>query len=542
MFWTPINYITQFWTSFYEQTAQVRIPIYEDYSSYHDQAEEDNAETNDPSHTNEQPETSVSTTTENSFMPGQGAFSSTPALSSRHGDFDTLQSAEQQSWSASMESPLVRLDREIRSLDEEDQAANAANVTAKSIQQNEKGKGRAHEPPEPLLRGVLKQQAASAHNAGYSPSPRKHVPYIRNGVSPLKLKPKPKTPVVDKSRNPYIPSNSKPSNWNGIVDLSDPSMSPARQVYRGTPKAKTPQASFGYDDDSLDDSSVDIVPGMSPPVTMQLARAPRSSVGLGLIPKLGRTPKSSAAERIRHDIIHHLEGKGSSSHRLQYGDSGVKSNSSRAGVVTESSMSSVPSPPSLSRYARHGYPTTDSEHTDTIDSSLQSMMRRVGLTNPAGSGASGNPLFESDELHTPNYQAQGNDSDSSSDSMDDPQPGQPSAAFLMAAQNQAGMDDSFGSSENSSDSFDDDPGEGGPHPAFAQMVPGDDDDSFDDDLDRGGAEEETLFGVPPQQRLQSQASTSRNLHLHGEDLLQDTMGLSQHRVEESPTPWGSQRG
>jgi DASH complex subunit ASK1 len=113
----------------------------------------------------------------------------------------------------------------------------------------------------------------------------------------------------------------------------------------------------------------------------------------------------------------------------------------------------------------------------------------------------------------------------------------------MATQNQGGIDDSFGSSNSSSiDSMDDEgPGGIGTVQPFALLGQGDafEDDSFDDDLDRGGPEEETLFGVPPHQRQQNQA---RDLQLHGEDLLQDTMGLSQHRVEESPTPWISQRG
>ena len=66
-----------------------------------------------------------------------------------------------------------------------------------------------------------------------------------------------------------------------------------------------------------------------------------------------------------------------------------------------------------------------------------------------------------------------------------------------------------------------------------------------------GGEEETVFGVPPAQRLAQQqqqlaqaqmAMHGGGLRMLGEDLLQDTIGIGQQmalagRVEESPTPW-----
>jgi DASH complex subunit ASK1 len=79
----------------------------------------------------------------------------------------------------------------------------------------------------------------------------------------------------------------------------------------------------------------------------------------------------------------------------------------------------------------------------------------------------------------------------------------------------------------------------------AQDETGEYDDSFDsfDGGERVEGEEETLFGVRPAGR----EVTPPQLRMLGEDLLQDTMGISTQlaragHVEESPTPWGGGRG
>jgi DASH complex subunit ASK1 len=157
---------------------------------------------------------------------------------------------------------------------------------------------------------------------------------------------------------------------------------------------------------------------------------------------------------------------------------------------------------------------------------------------------------------------QDSDSDSDSDSFVEEahNTAHPSAAFLMASQRQQGADDSFGSSNRSSDSLDDvDAGQGGMVHPFAGMSSSEgdafDDDSFDNDQYQGQErpEEETVFGVPPAQR-QAAAPPAANrgvggqqLKLLGEDLLQDTIGIGSAmamagRVEESPTPYPGPRG
>jgi DASH complex subunit ASK1 len=144
--------------------------------------------------------------------------------------------------------------------------------------------------------------------------------------------------------------------------------------------------------------------------------------------------------------------------------------------------------------------------------------------------------------------------DSDSDSLDEVNnTAHPSAAFLMVSQRQAGPDDSFGSSNHSDDSLIAEEaanlGIAPVHP-FARGMDGPEfeaDDSFDDDsLLVGGSEppEETLFGVPPAARLRAEqlrAAGQGQLHLPGQELLEDTMGIGAQfartgQVEETPTP------
>jgi DASH complex subunit ASK1 len=256
------------------------------------------------------------------------------------------------------------------------------------------------------------------------------------------------------------------------------------------------------------------------------------------------------------------------------------------GTAKDDTMSTIPSPPSLSRYTRHAYPSwTDSNDTDA---SLATMMRRVGLEMPESSfkadsvGSASHSrassqtdvgsgmLARQDEFHTLDHQeldlfeddqsvlqlahATSDDSDSDSDSLNDEpiHSSQPSTAFLMASSREPDPDDSFGSSNHSSDSLGaDEFGDGeeaAVHPfARALEAAG---DGFDDSFDSEGGYEagqgedasETVFGIPPAQRRQ-QGREPGELRLLGGDLLQDTIGIGGQlakvgRVEESPTPYG----
>lgn len=384
-------------------------------------------------------------------------------------------------------------------------------------------------------------------------------------ISPLKLKAKPKTPLINKKLNPYIPPSSKSSNWSGIVDLRDPSvLTPSKRRSDRAPanlSTTTPRASSDDDDDSFEA----LPPGMSPPVLMSPVRPPRSTAELNLL-RIGQTPMREASERIQRDLI--------MSALKSVRKSGVKGGKQpQRQFAVDSSMSTVPTPPSLSRYMRRGdYSTTNTSIGK--DPSLDSMIRnlRQDVKSSKMPSASVRPQQSTPiiEPTTPldSRRLVDDSLDSDSDSMDSlNNTAHPSAAFLMAS---GGVppyidDDSFGSSNHSSDSLENEDvgglGEGimpvHPFASNAAVV----DDGFDDDDDdssdgfevspAGGIgveatddfEDETVFGVGRQNA--GAAYGGQDLRMVGEDLLQDTIGIGAHlaatgRVEESPTPagWG----
>jgi DASH complex subunit ASK1 len=544
------------------------------------------------------------------------AVSSTPARSTFTHD---QSNDDQPSWSASLESPMVRLDRELQSFareaEEEPSASDSfAYEEENTVQQPiNRGKGSSG-----LHRDLLQSSMQSTR------IPRSALPTPRANVSPLKVKPK--TPIaIPKHLQPYLPPTSQ----------AEPTLiSPRRTRYERSPRKPSATSStsstldipsltqhlsdpnsqeqFADFNDSFDDS-VDLMQGMSPPRTMAFARAPRSSVGLGLLPPLGRTPgrdllpalgrtpAKEAADRIRRDLLGDMQ-----SHFGSASSSATNRRTPAFGygraTTKDDTMSTIPTPPSLSRYMRHAYPSrADSNDTDA---SLESMMRRVGLglsdssskTNAIASSSRSGDLSQRDlgagmhappveeELYTPDQHASGafhfhqddesaiqpgshshpnSDSDSDSDSLNDEpaHPGQPSTAFLMASSRDPGPDDSFGSS-NSNHSIDSlgEEGFGGGdgaavHP-FARALEAGEGDGFDDSFDSVEGDgfdvhqeedhngvEETVFGIPPARRQRGGVKGNGELWLLGENLLQDTIGIGSQlakagRVDESPTPFG----
>ncbi|KAI8978718.1 hypothetical protein BD414DRAFT_444914 [Trametes punicea] len=636
----PVREAAKFWTTFYEQAAQIRIPTYDDYGAALEQQEESEHATSDTgpaessTHSDAEYESSTphanrtlnsdGTSSEVSFAP-QAAISSTPATSrvrtrGPHASFTSQGSDPTPSWTASLESPLMQLNRDIRSLSEDQgdlpmasglprpsAQGHSQDVTQRLMlpvgQPNEpptarsrlKGKGREADPP--LLQSVLRRNADTSNATATSSIPSRM-------TSPLRFKPK--TPVL-KTLNPYLPPDTDPSDWKGVVDLSNPasatpkrtpglpassvklsgfkfsSTANANAIALARAKTKSPPPQTG--DDSSDEDF-----GMSPPVTTDYAR----------LPKLGRTPKKEAAERIMKNLLD-AERRG--------GPAGAHAATRRPGQAKggiESSMSTIPTPPSMTRYTRPAYapPSASGLSGSIVDASLDSIMRRVGLSvqdhsrDPAPaaaaafttsqqpsrgpvfsslSSASSIPSFRSTASSThasqppaplevvqtpepPRYndfyedevlgQGTGGDPDSS-DSLDYEEAhntANPSAAFLLAAQRPSfDDDDSFDSSMGDDDPADEMSGAAPIHPFLVAAQQGDDGDAFDDDSYDDGAygpdgEEETIFGVPPAQRLQQQAQQVGQLRMLGEDLLQDTIGIGSQmamtgRIEESPTPW-----
>ncbi|KAF8832789.1 hypothetical protein HHX47_DHR1001884 [Lentinula edodes] len=367
----------QFWVSFYEQAAQIRIPTYEDYETVHEEgsSQQKESEPSEPSPSqaatssilyDEQDDNGHSlASAESSFAPGQAAFSSTPAAN-RLAHAETSRTSDDSSWSASLESPLVRLDRELRTFSQD------ANETESSIvsstptptkppilreqerSQRSINKGKSREQSEPLLRNLLRQNIHSSVNASAisaEPGP---------SVSPLR--PKGKTPIL-KDLNPFLPPGSNPSKWNGLVDLRDASvMTPQRSRRfrdpRSSRKSPTPVKAPDYDSD--DDSFDGLPPGMSPPVMISPARPMRSNASI----KLGQTPRKDAAARITKDIVADVQG--------HLGKSGKPGR----GLFPDSSMSTISSPPSMSRY------NNSTSSGMVTHESLESLMRQVGLKDP----------------------------------------------------------------------------------------------------------------------------------------------------------------
>lgn len=493
-------------------------------------------------------------------MPGQAAGSSTPArYRSQHDTFLSTEDATP-SWSGSLESPLVRLDREIQSLGHDEISLASSSVLHQDSQYDEtqevtqrqiprptfeqpsyredrsgveKGKGKAREPDASLLQGVLRRNADTSVRS-------------RNTTMFSPLKVKGKTPII-KRHNPYISADANPSDWKGVVDLKDPAVATPRKTPYSTKKKKsatpraTPKPAHELDDDI--DSSL----GMSPPVMLAFAKLPKAQT-----PKLGRTPRKAAAERIMKNLVD-LEKRGFGGKAQQPSTaSGYTFAQPGPSSGTETSMSSAPTPPSLSRYTRQQIPINSEISTSIVDASLESMMRRVGLSVaelnykpgssaahdissstipsiPRSSAFTRPPMPEEAELETPPPPALNfsrlrddeidnfnNNNDDSSDSLDyeEANTANPSAAFLFASQQASYNEEDSFSSGHSDDSLADEGEllESGQHPFAGQMVEGDDfdDDSFDDPhFGNVDTEEETLFGVPPAQRLVREAEMRR---------------------------------
>jgi DASH complex subunit ASK1 len=600
--WCPLILCSfaQFWVSFFEKAANIRVPTYHDDTlqepDHEDLSAEEEQPGEDASVSQISPEDSIVSSEGSSFMPAQAAVSSTPARS--HGVEQSMSddSEEVPSWASSLESPIVRLSREINALsydpgtEEADTTAredlSAADTTAmpdlsqvEKSSTRDKGKGRAKEGPD-LLRNVLR-------NNLYSATP-KSTRKVDGSTRDLKM------------QNPYLGLGTKPSQWDGIVDLASPERN--RRIETAD-SSRLPSAS-----------------------KIPLA-APRIKANA---PKLGRTPKKDAANRITQDVLRgvnnknpHMRKPGSETNSsilsppslTRYTKPGYVRGAGRAQTSTsdistppsitrwtgkydmstglpEDVDSPIPAPPDISRYlggkplpslggmessqeisappsvTRYTEPAdddtiqsaisdapdltrytiapsarpslaTDQREMDSLvsDASLNSMMRRVGLDFRLSEGGA-----EPD----PNISL-----GSSDDSFDDNEIADAAPAAFQYAMQQGGrrdsFDDSFGSNESVDSSLDEDVGQGVAQPYVSGGEAMDDDfsdDSFDAEHDQ---EEETIFGRPPAQRYASQARSSNGngqLRLHGEALLEDTLGIGsqlarQGRVEESPTPWGA---
>ncbi|KAJ7736908.1 DASH complex subunit Ask1-domain-containing protein [Mycena metata] len=545
----PVKEAANFWVSFYEKAAQIRIPTFDDYSTVNEVPSERDELTSEAEFSETTGERTVRhdnhsvASTENSFMPGQAAFASTPATA-RVGH---TMSTDDPSWSASLESPLARLHREVTNFSLEDNSVdsklpslrfNDPSVADDAVPRPRVDKGKGKDSAEPLLRNVLRNTLYSTSDVSFS------------SLSPTKGKLK--TPVPN-ALNPYLPPDTAPANWSGLVDL------------RHTPLSTPLRKKHGRHDESDDDSFDGLPAGMSPPVLMSPAKPPRSSAELQLL--RGKTPAKVAASRIKNDLVRDVQRQNSAKARKVHG---------YALSGGESSMSTVSSPPSLSRYNRH-----DTDES-AVDESLESVMQRVALNPPTWTPTASTPglrlrpkasAFRADPIPAPTYLAppeqyqphpaaddiefsppvtphhydDGGDGgfDSDSDSLDNEvnNTAHPSAAFLMATQAASGSSGSF-DEDDSQDSLEQadvgalDEGVVDVHPfarsGYATAYTGD--DSFDDETFDAGVPEETVFGRAPAQRAQARLSEQGELLMYGDDEASGPDTIQYGMAASSPTP------
>ena len=458
---------------------------------------------------------------------------------------------EDESWTASIESPFERLGRQVKDLALEDKAdypstsdapsfsplhgsyTTLPNISATDTTFSD-SETTMHPIPRSLKKGksplrndVLRQNAALAAASTGSSTP----------ALPKRTPRREKTP-----KNPFLPPNSVSRQWNGLVDLRQPS--PARSK-----NPRTPEPPAEYDSDSSDDL---MPPGMSPPVTMQFAlpnRLRSSPV------KLGLTPARKAAERIGQELIASAASRGIGSSRR------LPESSYRA--QHDPSISSVaPSLPSLTRYSTRPLGETSLNSNPATNSSLfkePSLQSRpppklfpddAAPASDTASSSEGDPPYSIPNPHLLRVDegvppSPGSDSDSSEHGESNP-----SAGFLFATQNNVrSANDSFGSSQHSFSSDEDDLDEAAKaarHPLAhmfvnqnADVVDDSFDDSFVGEQRDGGEDEDTVFGarqvgqLPPGQRQFMLRSDPLNDATH-------TGAVSLNRfaqVEQTPTPY-----
>ncbi|KAF8493615.1 hypothetical protein JB92DRAFT_2835106 [Gautieria morchelliformis] len=313
----PVREAAKFWKSFYEAAAQVRIPIASDTSSFY--PAEDSGE---DSVVDEQSQESIATPTndnrpEDSFVRG-APISSTPLTRDPASVKLPGDNEEDDSWAASIESPFERLVRQVRDLTHEETrevqgdpstssapsfspmhgsytGAFSGHRATQSVHHQKPGSQAGRMIPStsrkgksPLRQNVLRQNAALASASDTTTS-------TPAGQTLRRFR----TP-----RNPFLPSSTSSRQWNGLVDLRQPSPAKSRGLRTpGPSNTKRNAANNGYDSDSSDDLFPE---GLSPPVTMQFAMAtrPRASPV-----KLMPTPARVAAERIGRDLVDSAVGR-----------------------------------------------------------------------------------------------------------------------------------------------------------------------------------------------------------------------------------------
>jgi len=501
---------------------------------------------------------------ESSFLPGGDIISSTPAAIGKRRAAGLADDGP--SWTSSIESSLHRLNEELDMLGMVSNPTPQSQTSSTSIvdatptasihrSAHSKGKGRAKPPESPMLRNILTKNADISAVRKAPPSP---IPFDV-GIPGLSTPLRRDAAKILARMNPYLPSNTKPNDWSSVVDLSVHKLSSPKRYLSESSSSSSGLLLYGGD------PNTEKRHGYGLPSIKKFERPSRG-------PELQQTPRKEAVARIGKDLLwdaghrqqlfsrpgsvlpidlvchsHHplldVSHSQNSSHARPDWD---VSSQHRLGKDSDSTASTIPDPPSLSRYAE----PSDLDSTARSELDLDSIMRRVGLdldakprdlappsaattsrgqtfTNPPPTftktsvqrtleppaSSRPTPVFTralrtpSSERHQRELEQRqrlygsirvGMDNETvigrgsvedEGDSFDDDEDDQPnntvnpSAAFLAASQRQGNFDNSFDSNDDSF-SGDEASGEGvAVHPFVAFGGGGfDDDDSFDDTM------------------------------------------------------------
>ena len=233
---------------------------------------------------------------ESSFLPGGEFISSTPAAVGKRRAAGLED--EGPSWTSSIESSLHRLNEELDMLgmdpnpssQNQGSSTSIADVTpTTSIQESTrpKGKGKARPPESPMLRTILTKNTntGTAKKAPSSPIP------FDVGIPGLSTPLRRDAAKILARMNPYLPSNTKPTDWSSVVDLSVHKLS--------SPKRQPPELSSpGLLSEGLDCNTEKRI-GHGLPSPIKIRKFERPSRG----PELQQTPRKEAAVRIGKDLL-----------------------------------------------------------------------------------------------------------------------------------------------------------------------------------------------------------------------------------------------
>ncbi|KAH9973366.1 DASH complex subunit Ask1-domain-containing protein [Lactifluus volemus] len=517
----PVREAAKFWTSFYEEAAQVRIPTYDDFSHQEPSsaasldepiavsgpgdpsiASGSNVDTFDPNRT----------PSEGSFLPAHAAASSTPAAATAR----------------AQGSPLVRLDRDLRqfaraepepasissSIFSESDFTSDANTTV-TIDETTRP---APAPAPSIIREPKHIAQTHVHRSYFGPSPQ-HLRVTRI-VDLRSPKPTPSFSITNEDATLSI--GMSPPVMVPFATLPTLGRSPAKSAAENIRHALVREGlRVAGRDPSISASGS----GSSVPTPPSLARYTR---GTG-------TSQSSASLEL--DSMMRRVGLGLGQNPQHWWDSEVAASapaSSSSTSIPDNALSTpsyytTPVPPAPAIAHDMGPPETPVPASGEVFPTAG----RASTASIEGVVTSIDAIPEGDDASTSTstFSSSGEDSVHNT--------AHPSAAFLLASR-QRGRHD-----YDDHDDDDDEP---------------DDDGDFDDSLDADAAaarsrrctrlrvrrvegEEETLFGV----RRAGREVAPSQLRMLGEDLLQDTMGIGTQlaragHVEESPTPWGGGRG